>query len=119
MIEEHVKGLTSMVLKGQGMEAFEKYYHDDVVMQENEDKPRIGKNISRKFEKEFMENVKKIHDAKVLSTATNGSTAMVEWFMDITFKDGTRRKVTEVAVQKWKNGKIVHEKFYYNTAKPN
>lgn len=36
------------------------------------------------------------------------------WEMDVTFKDGKRRKSAQVAVQGWKDGKIVRERFFYN-----
>ncbi len=42
---------------------------------------------------------------------------MVEWFMDYTHKEWGDKKGLQVAVQHWKDGKIVNEKFYYNTAK--
>ena len=35
--------------------------------------------------------------------------------MDITFKDGNRVIMEQVAVQKWENNQIVHERFYYNS----
>jgi hypothetical protein len=34
--------------------------------------------------------------------------------MDITFKNDERILREQVAVQKWKNNQIVHERFYYN-----
>jgi len=38
---------------------------------------------------------------------------MVEWHFDYTHKDWGIRNYTQVAVQDWKDGKIVKEKFYY------
>ena len=35
--------LNKIVLEGKALEAFEKFYHDDVVMQENELAPTVGK----------------------------------------------------------------------------
>ncbi|NJM27776.1 MAG: nuclear transport factor 2 family protein, partial [Pseudanabaena sp. RU_4_16] len=34
--------IKSLVLAGKAMEAFEKYYGEDVVMQENENPPTVG-----------------------------------------------------------------------------
>ena len=34
--------------------------------------------------------------------------------MDITFKNGMRMQSTQVAVRKWKDGKIAHERFFYS-----
>lgn len=115
-VKEAVQDLTKMVLSGQGMEAFEKYYADDVEMQENESPPRKGKEANRKFEQEWMESIKEFHGAEVKAVAVEGDTAIIEWFMDFTLKDGKRKKMSEVAVQQWKDGKIVREKFYYDSA---
>ena len=32
----------------------------------------------------------------------------------MSFKDGTRKKMSEVSVQLWENGKIIHERFFYD-----
>jgi hypothetical protein len=34
--------------------------------------------------------------------------------MDVTMKNGQRYTLNQVAVRKRKNGKIVHERFFYN-----
>ena len=47
-------------------------------------------------------------------TDTNGDVSFSEWEMDVTFKGGHRVKMSQVAVRHWKNGKIVHERFFYN-----
>ena len=54
------------------------------------------------------------HGAKVEASAINGDTTFSQWWMDITFKNGYRYTNTQVAVRKWKDGKIVHERFFYN-----
>ena len=46
-IEESLNDLNSLVVEGKLMDAFEKYYHDDVVMQENSNSPVIGKAANR------------------------------------------------------------------------
>jgi hypothetical protein len=44
----------------------------------------------------------------------NGDVTFGEWFMDVTFKNGFRLKMAQVAVRHWKDGKIAHERFYYH-----
>jgi hypothetical protein len=36
---EKITDLNDLVLRGKALEAFDKYYHDDVVMQENDNPP--------------------------------------------------------------------------------
>jgi len=106
--------LNDMVLSGKALEAFEKFYADDVVMQENSEEPRVGKAANRKAEEEFFASLQEFHEGKLLSSAVNGDTSFSEWFMDVTFKNGHRYKLAQAAVRKWKDGKVVHERFYYN-----
>jgi ketosteroid isomerase-like protein len=106
--------LNEMILTGKAMDGFEKFYADDVVMQENSEDPRPGKDLNRKFEQEFFAQVAEWHDGKLLASAVNGDTTFSEWYMDISLKNGYRMKSSQVAVRKWKDGKIVHERFFYN-----
>lgn len=106
--------LNQQVLAGDPLGAFEKYYAEDVVMQENEEAPRMGKAVNRKFEKDFFDSVEQLHGGKVLASAVSGDVSFSEWEYDLTFKGGQRMTLKQVAVRHWANGKVVHEKFYYN-----
>jgi ketosteroid isomerase-like protein len=113
-VQELDKQLNDDVLSGKIMDAFEKYYADDVVMQENSEDPRVGKAANRKAEEDFMSSVEAFHGASVKASAVNGDVTFSEWEMDMTFKGGKRLTMSQVAVRKWKNGKIVNERFFYN-----
>jgi ketosteroid isomerase-like protein len=104
-----------MILEGRALEAFEKYYAEDVVMQENELPPTIGKAANREREKEFFSNLVELRGADVKAVAVGDGVTMVEWFFDYTHKEWGRRTYHQVAVQRWKDGKIVHERFYYGS----
>ncbi len=113
-VQELDKQVNDDVLSGKAMEAFEKYYADDVVMQENSEEPRKGKAANRKAEEEFFASVEAWNGGSVKASAVNGDVSFSEWEMDVTFKGGHRVKMSQVAVRQWKNGKIVHERFFYN-----
>jgi ketosteroid isomerase-like protein len=115
-VQELDKQLNDDVLSGKAMEAFEKYYADDVVMQENSEEPRRGKDANRKAEEEFFGSVEAFNGGSVKANAVNGDVTFSEWEYDITFKGGKRVKMNQVAVRRWKNGKIVSERFYYDKA---
>ncbi len=112
-IKPLVDDLNTMILQGKILEAFDKYYSDSIVMQENNDAPRVGKDVNRTYEEAFANGVQEFHDGKVVHMAINGNIAMVEWFMDFTHKDWGRAARSQVSVQIWENGKIVSERFYY------
>jgi len=112
------KQLDDMILAGKALEAFEKFYADDVVMCENFDKEKewAGKAVNLKREQEFFGSIAEFHGGSVGKTASEGDVSFSEWFMECTFKNGMRVKMNQVAVRQWKNGKIVHERFYYKGA---
>ncbi len=114
-LEEHVKGYFDLLSKGQAMDAFEKYYAEDVVMQENTEEPRVGKEKSRKFEIEYMSAIEEVHGSEIKNVAINSETGTVfiQAAMDATFKGMGRTTMEEVQVQTWKDGQIVHERFFY------
>jgi hypothetical protein len=112
------KKLDDMILAGKAMDAFEELYADDVVMCENFDKECVGKDANRKRENEFFSSVGELHKAEVGKTGAGADTSFSEWVFDLTFKNGHRATMKQVAVRQWKNGKIVHERFYYNPGTP-
>ena len=113
----NAKELYQLIGEGKAMEAFEKYYHDDVVMIEANGDARKGKDENRKYEEQFFSTIKEYHDGGVyaMTSDENGGVTMVETWMDITFNDGKRVKMEQVAVQYWKDDQIIRERFYYNS----
>jgi len=103
-----------MILAGQALEAFEEFYADDVVMQENADEPTRGKEANRKREEEFFAAVEEFHGAELVGSAAVGDTSYSEWMWDVTLKDVGRVKMEQVAARRWRNGKVASERFYFN-----
>ena len=48
-LKENVNDLLRLISQGKMLDAFEKYYANDVIMQENDEEPRVGKDINRKY----------------------------------------------------------------------
>ncbi|MDX2181485.1 MAG: SnoaL-like domain-containing protein [Bryobacteraceae bacterium] len=113
-VEQLDQELNAMIFSGKAMEAFEKFYAENVEMQENLEPPTVGKAANRQREIDFFSSVAEWHDGKVLSTAVNGDISFCEMEMEITLKGGPRFRSAQVAVRRWKGGQIVHERFYYS-----
>ena len=115
-LKAKVDYLNGEILKGNILGVFEELYADTIVMQENNEAQRIGKDVNREYETNFVNSIEEFHDAEIKSVAVNEETgtAMVESFMDVTLKGYGRVARTQVAVQKWEDGKIVFERFYYS-----
>lgn len=112
-IENSLKDLNELVLNGKLLDAFDKYYHDDVAMQENANTPVVGKQANRDREVEFLNNISEFRNASVHGTAVGESKSFVIWSYDYTHREWGVKNYTQVSVQTWKDGKIIHEQFFY------
>jgi len=114
-IKENVSALNSMILEGKILDAFEKFYADDVVMQDNDTPVRDGKANCRKFEEDFVNNLTAFRGAEVKNVlvSEDAGVATIEWGFDYTHKEWGDRNYTQVSVQRWRDGKIISEKFLY------
>jgi sulfate adenylyltransferase subunit 1 len=109
-----VTDFQNLISAGKTLEAIEKYYADNVQLQENNDAPRIGKTLALAHEKGNMERVKyfKINIKSSVLDETQGL-VMGEMHIDFETLKGVKIEMNEAFVQRWGNGKIVSEKFYY------
>ena len=98
------------------MAACEEFYAVDLVMQETSDAPRVGNAVNRLAELDFFACVKQSHGAELLSPAVTGDVSFCDITRDITFQNDYRMKMAQVAVRRWKEDKIVNERFYYSKA---
>jgi hypothetical protein len=116
-LRNRVEDLNQMVLAGKILEAHDKHYADDVIQQENELEPTAGKVANREREEAFLSNVTEFRGAEVKSVAVDAAndTTMVEWYFDYDHREWGTRRYHQVAVQRWHNGQVVHERFYYGT----
>lgn len=106
--------LNAMILSGKVMEAFEQFYADDVVMQENTEPACAGKPANRERELAFFAKVEQFHGARMPASAFSGDVGFSEWEYDLTFKGAPRMTMSQVCVRRWKNGKVAHERFYHS-----
>ncbi len=53
-LKANVEALNEMILGGKILDAFEKFYAADVVMQDNNYPPRVGKDENRVYEEAFV-----------------------------------------------------------------
>jgi len=107
--------LNDMVLQGKSIEAFEKFYSDDVIMQENAETPTVGKDANRRREEAFFNNLIDFRSAAVLNVAAGDDVTMVQWSYDYTHKEWGVKKYTQISVQHWRDGRIWKEQFFYGS----
>ena len=114
-ISERVEGLKEFISDGKILEAMDEFYADDVVMQENDEAPTRGLSANIEREKEFISLVAEWKWTKWHATAVNDreNSSFVEYSFEFVNKDGDSVVYNQVAVQRWRDGKIVFERFYH------
>ena len=114
-IKPLVRGLIELVEDGKMLEAITTYYADHVAMQENVSVPTVGLAENYARETLFYGSLTAVKFTLV-SVLVEGDRAAINWVIDCTTADGKQYRMDEIAVQTWQNGKIVHERFIYDTA---
>ena len=114
-IKPQVLDLIRLVENGQMLEAFTKYYGENVAMQENTSPASVGFAENYARESAFYGSLRSAKFTLV-SVVVEGDRAAINWVFDYTTADGQSYRMDEVAIQTWRNGKVVHERYVYDTA---
>jgi len=111
-IEKNINELVALVQEGKPMDAFEKFYADNLHKADLDGKLVVGKDANREIGNELMANVKEIRDFSYVGHVIKGSRSFLIWSLDFDHKTNGTVKVTQVAIQDWEDGKIVRELFH-------
>ena len=83
-------------------------------MQENLLPPTVSKTANREREIKFFSDVTEFRSAEVKGLAVGSDISYVTWNYDYTHREWGIRNYTQVAIQRWKEGKIIQEQFIYS-----
>ncbi|AFY42405.1 nuclear transport factor 2 family protein [Nostoc sp. PCC 7107] len=93
---------------------YEEFYDENVVVQENLQPPRVGRALSIERQKQMNANVKEVHDFKIGAVLVDGDRSVIQMRIEVTTVDGYRILIEELGLQTWKDGKIIHEQYFYD-----
>ncbi len=113
-VRERLDDLIDHIRTGRIMEALTEFYAEDAVMEEPAYGKTVGLAANIEREQAFVDGVKEWKGFDVISIGAGDDVSFYEHTMDWVTQDGTEVHVEQVAVAKWKGGKIVHERFYYS-----
>ena len=114
-IKPQVDHLVALVEQGRMLEAIQTYYGDDVAMQENLDAPTVGLAANIERERAFFGSLRSVK-FRAASVFVEGNRAAINWIFDYTTAEGQRYRLDQVALQTWRDGRVTHERFIYDTA---
>ncbi|MCA9762998.1 MAG: nuclear transport factor 2 family protein, partial [Gemmatimonadetes bacterium] len=76
---EAVAELVNGVLSGKAMEMFDRFYAEQVSMQENNNEPTVGKAANRAREEKFFGSLEAFHGGSAPVVLVDGDRAMINW----------------------------------------
>ena len=114
-LQDRLEDLFSYIREGRILDAINEFYTKDAVMQENNLPPTVGREANFEREKQFLSTVKEWQRFDVTAKGVGEDVTFYETVMDWVTTDGTPVHVEQVVVAKWRNGKIIHERYYHNS----
>ena len=104
---------------GRILEAMEEFYDESIEMRENGNPPTVGLAANSEREKQFLSQIKEWKSLDVtafgVDSDSDTGTVLIELSFDFINTDDQPVRYEQVSVQHWKEGKITHERFYYDT----
>jgi len=115
-VQQRVNSLIEYIQSGRILEAMTEFYAPDTQMQENANPPTAGLEANIEREKQFLAQVKTWKGFAVKALAVEGDVSFMESTIDFIGQNDQPVHLEQVSVARWKDGKIVHERFYYDSA---
>lgn len=116
-LQQRLQDLFGYIRQGKIIEAMKEFYDQETAMQENTNPPTKGLAANIEREKQFLNGVKEWKGFNVTASAVGDNVTFYECTIDFIATTGQPVRMEQVSVAKWKNGKIVHERYYYDTGK--
>lgn len=114
-LQQRLNDLFGYIKQGKIVEAMTEFYDKDAKMEENANPPTIGQAANIEREKQFLSGVKEWKGFNVAASAVGDDVTFYECSLDFIATSGQAVHMEQVVVTRWKDGKIVHEHFYYDT----
>jgi hypothetical protein len=113
-LAEIVNELNLLIKQFRFEEALDKFYDMDAILVENENPPVIGLSNYRVRAKNFITNTSN-YSAELLNLIVSDNMSVTEWHYKFDHKEWGRWDRVQLSLQRWKDGRIVHERHHYST----
>lgn len=113
-LHDKLNELNKLIVQFKFEEALDQFYHDDVVSVENENPPTAGLSNYRLSAKKYLASADN-YSARLLNTIVSDDLTACEWHYKFDHKEWGKWDKVQLSVQRWKDGKIIHERHYYKS----
>ena len=112
-LKNAVSELNELVVDRKLVEGIDRFYADDVVMDESASQSTAGKEANRERERVFVDGLTRweatLNDSIV---DEQRGLALNRWTIEFDHKQFGSGVLRQIAAQTWRDGRIVHEAFY-------
>ena len=113
-LEKSINELNALIVQYKYPEALDKFYDENIITHENEDTPVAGLTAYKERAKQiFYDNVTN-YSAELKNVIISDEITATEWHYKLDHKIWGHWDKTQLSVQRWKDGKIIHERHHYN-----
>ena len=111
-----VEAFIAAVVSGDHVGAIRDFYTEGASMQENLGEARRGREVLMAHEAKALARLERMHTHPPRALVVDGDRVVVHWVFDAIGKDGSARRLEELAIQRWEGDRIAEERFFYDTA---
>jgi hypothetical protein len=113
---DRVGTFVAAVRDGRYVEAIEAFYAEDSTMRENLGPARTGRAMLIEHERAVLGSLRNMVTKHVGPVLIDGDHVAIRWVFEMTLPDGSLRQLDELALQTWRDDRIIAEQFYYDPA---
>ena len=115
-LEQNFAQLNALVANYEYEKAFDLFYDEHLLEYENEDQSASSLLKHKQDMQQFLANISN-KSATPISTIISGQITVTDWHYVYDHVQWGHQDFHEVTVQRWKDGKIIHERHHYKTDK--
>ena len=110
-IKRNLQELVDLTLSGKSLDAFDKFYAEDLEKTDLDGKLVKGKAANRRLGEILISKITALRTFTCPGIIVSGNRSFVAWHVDYDHADLGPIHAHEIAIQDWENGKIVREVF--------
>jgi len=114
-IEQIAHEVVKLIREGKNKQAKDTFYADDIVSIEGNGDKLAGIEAIHQKSTDWAAQVSEVHSASVSDPLIAADHFALNIKMDISYKNGYRGVMDEIAVYEVKDGKIVFEQFFFKS----
>lgn len=110
-----VEDFIATIERGQFLEALPRFYAEDMIAQENNSPPRVGRAVQTANEEAVLKRMR-FDSIRAVSFLVDGDRVAINYVFEMTTADGDHLRMDEVAYQLWRGNQIVNERYFFDPA---